>query len=135
MSELQFPDVRIGDDVVIFNDESMTDYVSGKVTAVGSRTIDAYCISERGLELRRDVIHATDPRIPVLQQQEYFNDGTRGIFRIADATSERRDMATQIKAQGELLQLLVRRVSALEQAARSDAPEATPQARTSPKPR
>lgn len=116
MSEFQFPDVRVSDQVIIYNDESKSDYVTGWVMAVGSRTIDALCFSERGMEWRRDVVHETDPRIPVLQQQEYFADSTRGIFRVADSTAERRGMATRLNALDSVLESLVRRVTSLERA-------------------
>jgi hypothetical protein len=114
MSESQMPDVRIGDQVIIFNDETKTDLTNGWVTDVGSRTIDAYCINANGIDYRRDVVPETDPRIPILQQQEYFADCTRGIFRVTDSTKERRNLTTQLKALDTILQSLVLRVSALE---------------------
>jgi hypothetical protein len=78
----KFPEVFMGQGVIVSADPSQTDHVFGWVVKVKSRAIDVVCIYPERIMYRLDVLHVDDPQVPM--RPDIFNDGYRGVFRLTD---------------------------------------------------
>ena len=125
MSDWKFPEVCVGDDVMIYRDPSRSDEHYAKVIRVKPNTmaIDVVMFLDGGPVSIKHLWHIDDPRIKTEKQR--FDNSCSGVFDLAPSTSSRLQLEKRMDN-------LEQRYSALERQVATYSITKTGKAKTAP---
>jgi hypothetical protein len=115
-NEFTFPEVQRGCAVEVSSEPSRSDETLGIVINAKNSTVDVLAFHSNGaVSMRRNCWHVDDPRCVSLAQ--VFQDGDRGVFRLAASELRQREIMTRLDGLERVLESLVGDVEALKQPA------------------
>lgn len=114
--EFEFPHLFLGCQVEVSGDPAWTDKSFGVVARVkggSANSADIIVYHKTGpTYMRRDCWHEDDPRVVTLAQ--VFQDGDRGVFRLAEGEIRSRQLTARLGGLEALLEKLVEDVELLK---------------------
>jgi len=122
VTEFKMPTLHPMDRVMVSQDPTWASPIPGWITRVKSNGADIAVLALGRVMLFHDSMYFDDPRVK--ERPHLFDDGDRGVFRLAQSEEDQRAVMSELSSQRDMLDQLVADVAAMSPPAAPEIPVA-----------